>query len=254
MKKLIVFILIILLIGMVGSCWFNKQDSSNNIENRVEVNDGVDTIYPVNFGTNHDESAQYQTDGVKGNTDSAPNLQKLTSSKYISTETKVKLMFDAPVGAHYVISDSKQLLNDKTIQLDMDGDKRIETLTLGLDHPNGVRVLAIKNGDAQNLMNSVQEGDFFDDYGDLLPGYSVQVTVLDIDNIAGKEVVISIGKANKSIMHYIYYVTKSKFIYIGAVESKGMAKLVGNELHLTALNGVKDVYTLYQKQLVKVIK
>ena len=104
-------------------------------------------------------------------------------------------------------------------------------------------------------MSKVVEDDFFDDYGDLIPGNSIQVTVLDIDQLVGKEIVISVGKYGKRIKTYLFYVDKKQgFNYIGAFESKSTPKLVGNSITASNLNGKKETYAIYQRNLMQVIK
>ena len=261
MKKLVAIILILLLIGMIGSCWFNQRESNSGaiIEPRSVENGDPVVLYPDGQrGGSSASTDQNQSNGEVPNNstdhhDTAVPIHK--SDKYISTLTKVKLLFDAPGDAHFMISNDKELLSDKTIQVDMDGDHKIETVTLGLDHPNGVRVNAVKNGVAVNLMSKVVEDDFFDDYGDLIPGNSIQVTVLDIDQLVGKEIVISVGKYGKRIKTYLFYVDKKQgFNYIGAFESKSTTKLVGNSITASNLNGKKETYAIYQRNLMQVIK
>lgn len=251
MKKIIVFVLIVLIIFMVGSCWFNqnRQETKTVIEPRKEVDGGLSILTPTPQDQDSDKSSNHSTEAPKENS----NFTAPKSTTYLSAISKRKVLFDATTDAHYVLSTTKELAENKTIQLDMTGDRKIETITLGLDHPNGVKVLAIKNGIGVNLMNSITEGPFFDDYGDLLQGYSIQVTVLDIDQIKGKEIVISVGKSNKRIDSYLFYADNSGFKYIGSLVSKGAIKLVGNELKLKTLNGQDETYAIYQKRLTQIV-
>lgn len=256
MKKLIQFVLVILVIGLVGSCWFNQREESKDNQGSGLVKEGgKDIIY-----VDDSDPKENSNSGSVGQTD-VTNPKKEDSHKpvvkpsgWISQSTKTKLLFDAPSNAHFMISSDKELVTDKTIQLDMSGDGKIETLTLGLDHPNGVRLTSIRKGMSGNLMDKVTDDEFFDDYGDLLAGNSIQVTVLDMDEIKGKEVVISMGKYGKNVTSYLFYVDpQTGFHYINKVLSKSAPKLDGNKLQITNRNGKKEIYKLYQRSLVLVV-
>lgn len=243
MKKLITLVLIILLIGLIGSCWFNqKEEPTRIIDPREQVVGEMEVLHPV-------KSVETE-DGVKA---TGTNRGGEKEVKYLSSTTTENLLFDAPAMAKYLLSSSKELAVDKVLKVDVDGDKRLESFTLGLDHPNGVRVLVAKDGVTYNLMNSVTDEAFFDDYGDLLPGNTIQVTVLDIDRSSGKELVVSVGQANKKTTSYFFYFDKSDFKLIGKLEAKGAFKLVENKLLFTSPAGVKETFTLYQKQLAKIV-
>ncbi len=251
MKKLIQFVLVIIIIGLIGSCWFNQKQDSATIEPREVVDGGQDVLYPIeNPGNNQ----QGNVEGSTKPTQTEPAKPAVKPSGWISQSTKTKLLFDAPSNAHFMISNDKQLVTDKTIQLDMTGDGKIETLTLGLDHPNGVRITSIRKGMSGNLMDKVTDDECFDDYGDLLPGYSIQVTVLDIDQIQGKEVVVSLGRYGKNVSSYIFYVdSQTGFHFINKILSKSAPKLDGNTIVITNRDGKKEQYVLYQRSLVLVI-
>lgn len=71
----------------------------------------------------------------------------------------------------------------------MDNDGIEEVLSIGLNHPNGFRILGIKNGCGIHLLAKGCEN-AYDEFQDLNEGYYVQVSHVDLDNDGIHEVLV----------------------------------------------------------------
>ena len=182
--------------------------------------------------------------------ESSQNSNQTTNSKStIGEASKQTLLFNAPVGVKYVLSSAPQLLQDKSLSFAKNADE----VVLGLDHPNGVRVLAKANGVAQNLINDIPDGVFFDSYGDLMPENSVQVTLLDLEDKGVENIILSIGKPSGAVDTSIFRLTNSTsepFQYIGTIQGAEDTQFDGSRIIANRSGSVKK-YKIENQVLVE---
>lgn len=229
MKKIIVWGLLLAGLIYLGVNWYTKN---NQIDDITTSEQPVDTVYPdseplVNTNDGGDEST-------------------------LSQSTKHDLLFDAPATARYIDSSASGLSQDKSLLFDPNGngDKK---LILGLDHPNGVRVLVLNGDKGQNLINEVPDGPFFNDYGDLKSDNYIQVTLVDLKGDGSKNIVIAIGKYNRRVDVSIFGLAddKSSYNYLGSIESSSSVKFTDGKIVVCREDDTK-AYKLQNNSIVEV--
>ena len=233
MKKVFTYTLLFLSLGLFASCW-NKSSKASDSDAKDSSLVQPDVIYPT---TPSQEGGDHQATG---------------SAEMISSKSKEVLLFDAPLPARYVQSSARQLLQDKTLKLG-NGDEG--SVLLGLDHPNGVRVLAQRNGIGQNLINDVADDYFFDDYGDLNPAFSVEVALLDVNKDNSSEIAVAVGKPGDRIDLSLFALQKTPngaFVYLGTIQSKSVITFADGVFRATAKDNSKLTYKLQDNKLVLV--
>ena len=222
MKNRIFLAMLLVTSGLLASCWNTKKKS--------DVAEGAK------------DSSLVTTEQV-----TTSNTQKLSSV------VSDALLFDGPISARYILSSAKELSENKIVKFDFNKDGKEEIILLGRDHPNGVRVLAERNDITQNLINDITEGYFFDSYGELKSDYSIQVTIVDLDNDGRCEVMVTIGKLGERVDGFIFIIKdtdKGSFNYVGSIKGKSCIELTSNQkIKLTDLDDKEITYELYNKEL-----
>ena len=218
--------LLILAVGLLSSCWGQKKKKSET--------SSTDSIAVVQ-------------------SESTERVDEL-----ISRQTNDPLLFDAPVKARYLLSSAEELAQNKIVKFDFNKDGNEEVILLSRDHPNGVRILAERNDKTQNLINDIPEGFFFDQYGELKPEYSIQVTIVDLDGDNKCEVVISIGAQQKRIDSFIFYIEDKENVnyhYVGSIAKTKEIRLTSNrDILVTTDAGENENYNLLNREIVKVVQ
>lgn len=230
MKKIIVWGLLLAGLIYLGMNWYLKKEDENvSTTEQAEV----DTVFPDSLPV---------TDTDKNNNEST-----------LSQNTKHLLLFDAPSTARFVLSLANDLTQDKSLLFDSnrnDGKKVI----LGLDHPNGVRVLVLNGDKGQNLINEVPDGPFFNEYGDLLPGYTIQVTLVDLNGEGSQNIIIAIGKYNDRVDASVFGLSKDNsgnYDYLGTIESSSKIKFVDGKIISCKADDTK-AYKLQANSIIEV--
>lgn len=88
----------------------------------------------------------------------------------------------------------KKSFDNVTLKLNYTSEIRPTELTIGLNHPNGIRILALFPGCGVNLPLKYEK-DFggINEYGDLNKGYYIQIAEHDFDNDGAPEIIIAVG-------------------------------------------------------------
>lgn len=231
MRKIIVWGLLLSGLIYLGVNWYLNR-AGNNTETTVQTG-AIDIVYP--------------DDNID-----TPEVNNDKGAPFLSQNTKSQLLFDAPSSASYLLSSANELLQDKSLAIGSKANKK--TLILGLDHPNGVRVLALNGDKGQNLINDVPDGPFFNDYGDLVAGNSIQVTVLDLNGDGSKNVVIAIGKYNGRIDASIFGLdsnSSDSYNYMGSIVSSSTIKFTDGKI-ITCNEDDTKAYKLQDSRLIEV--
>ena len=224
MKKVFTYTLLFLSLGLFISCW-NRSNKTSDSDAKDSSLVQPDVIYPTT-------PSQGGSEQVTG------------SNEMLSSQSKEALLFDAPLPAKYIQSSARQLLNDRTLSLGQ-GDEG--SILLGLDHPNGVRVLAVRNGVGQNLINEVPDDYFFDDYGDIKPSFSVEVALLDVDKDDRYEVAVVVGKPEDRVDLSLFALEKTPnglFKYLGTIQSTSTITFTDGVFEATTKDKSKLKYKL----------
>ena len=233
MKKVFTYTLLFLSLGLFASCW-NKSSKASDSDAKDSSLVQPDVIYPT---TPSQEEGDHKATG---------------SAEMISSKSKEILLFDAPLSTQYIQSSARQLLQDKILKF---GNGNEGSVMLGLDHPNGVRVLAQRNGIGQNLINDVPDDYFFDDYGDLNPAFSVEVALLDVNKDNSSEIAVAVGKPGDRIDLSLFALQKTPngaFVYLGTIQSKSVITFADGVFRATAKDNSKLTYKLQDNKLVLV--
>lgn len=159
---------------------------------------------------------------------------------------------------HFIISSSDDINKDKTLQVDLDLDGKKETIIIGKDHPNGVKVRGIKGEYSINLLSllfdntnderisDILDG-MFDEYADLNKGCYIQASYVDLDNDGKYEVLISVGDRIMQIMVTAIYrvrdAEEASFQLKGIIEGQSNMYLRGN--HIIAPYGSFGLFEEY---------
>lgn len=146
---------------------------------------------------------------------------------------------------HFIISSSDDISEDKTLKVDLDLDGEKETILIGQDHPNGVRVVGFKGKYGIHLL-SYELDNAFDEFGELNKGYYIQASYIDLDNDGKNEVLVSVGNKLTEMTTAIYKVRDAEedsFKLIGIIE--GQSKMYLEENHIIASFGSQGLYEEY---------
>ncbi len=120
----------------------------------------------------------------------------------------------------YIMS-GKQLLvgGSQEIELDIDGDGVKEYFRMGLDKPNGTRVTASYGGRGQNLASSLTLTSAFDEIGDILENYYLQLSFFDLDADGRLDVMLSVGDLTSVSETAVFHFDGEQFAYVGSLSS-----------------------------------
>lgn len=227
MRKSTSFLLIIATSLLVVGCWGTKKKSDATGESGDSAK--AEILYPVT---------------------------KAENSKKLSELVSDNLLFDAPVSARYILSSVKELSENKIVKFDFSKDGKEEVILLSRDHPNGVRVLAERKNITQNLINDIEEGYFFDSYGELKEPNSIQVTIVDINGDNRCEVIVSIGKPGVRVDSFVFVIQdtdKGSYHYIGSISGKDKMQLTSDyRIHVEGMSGSKNLYKLENTTIMQV--
>lgn len=142
---------------------------------------------------------------------------------------------------HFIISSSDDIYKDKTLQVDLDLDGEKETIIIGKDYPNGVKIRGIKGKYTTNFLfddaddvriNEILDG-MFDEDGELNNGCYIQASYVDLDNDGKYEVLISVRDKRIQMITAIYRVRdaeEASFKLIGIIEGQSNMYLIGNHI------------------------
>lgn len=146
---------------------------------------------------------------------------------------------------NFIISSSDELSKDKKLKVDLDNNGVKETIIVGRNHPNGVRVVGIKGNYGKDLL-SYELDNAFDEFGELNEGYYIQASYIDLDSDGKYEVLISVGDKLTEMSTAIYKVRDAEeesFKLIGIIEGQLKMYLEGN--HIIAPYGFQGLYEEY---------
>ena len=227
MRKWITTSLALVITILLMGCWEVKKKTNSSVENGGT--DSIETLTPSNSESAREQLSQHVSDN---------------------------LLFDAPTCARYLLSSVKELAQDKIVKFDFSKDGNEEIILLGRDHPNGVRVLAERKNITQNLISAIDEGYFFDAYGELKEPNAIQVTVTDVNGDGTCEVIVSIGQVGVRVDAFIFEIrdtNSGSYHYLGRVSGKERMVLTPNyELHTIDKEGRSRNYKLRSSQLISI--
>ena len=175
-------------------------------------------------------------------------INKKTSDTKSQLETTTQKEYDNlfNIGSnHFIISSSDDISKDKTLQVDLDLDGEKETILIGRNHPNGVRVLGIKGEYGIDLLYCELDN-AFDEFGELNNGYYIQASYVDLDNDGKNEVLVSVGDKQMEMTTAIYKVRDAEedsFKLIGVIEGQSKMRLEGT--HIIVPIGFQGLYEEY---------
>lgn len=216
--------------------WKEVQEEGNNLDNFVlyqatfsdqGVKVAIRTVFQV-FGEDHFEAVETSSDGDILHTsdwyvflaDMADRYQNVSTPMQVSQTSETEQQespasqettitpSESPVTTPSEVTEPKSdLINlksfvkwspsdsDVTVPLELDGEK--VNLLVGLDSPNGVKLLALSESleEGWPLQLKTTEGDFgpFDEFGDLKEGFSLYIKEYDFENDSVPEVVIAVS-------------------------------------------------------------
>ena len=173
--------------------------------------------------------------------------KKAESRKQTPTENQKKAydnLFDIG-NDNFIICSTSDIAEGKSISIDLDNDGIEEVLSIGLNHPNGFRILGIKNGCGIHLLAKGCEN-AYDEFQDLNEGYYVQVSHVDLDNDGIHEVLVSLGDKLTEMVTAIYKICDTEddpFKLIGTLD--GQSKMYLKDNHIIIPIGSQGLYDEY---------
>ena len=145
---------------------------------------------------------------------------------------------------NFIISSALELSSDKTMKVDLDKDGKEEMILIGLDHPTGIRILGIKGEYGTNLIDGLEFAT--DEHGDIMDGFFIQASHVDLDKDGKDEVLMSVGDKSIEMRTAIYKVRDAEedsFKLVGIIEGQSEMYLDGN--HIIVPYGSQGLFDEY---------
>ena len=146
---------------------------------------------------------------------------------------------------NFIMCSSSNIAEGKSIEADLDNDGVNENLIIGLNHPNGFRVLGFKGEYGVHLLPNGCEG-AYDEFGELNEGYFVQVSYVDLNNDGTQEVLVSLGNKLTEMVTAIYRIRDAEedsYKLVGTIE--GQDKMYLDGTHIIVPIGSQGLYNEY---------
>lgn len=172
------------------------------------------------------------------------NHKKTSNNQMKNQEIEYDNLLDIG-NSQFIISSSSDISKDKILETDLDLDGEKEKILIGLNHPNGVRVVGFKGKYGTHLLIDGPDG-AFDEFGELNKGYYIQASYIDLNHDGKNEVLISVGDKLTGMTTTIYKVRDAEedsFKLIGTIEGQSKMYLEGN--HIIAPIGFQGLFKEY---------
>lgn len=211
------------------------EDSKGNLVNAtIEVSGTVARVKPPIGGYELGEYTIKVSHKIKSATGKSmkDSYEMKFDVIYTKAVTDPNLIVNSESGMEYITWIQEYDINkNKYIEYDIDNDGIKEGISIGMDTPNGTKVVIIKGDKGYNLMYDASIGsntNLFDDYGGLKEGYLLQICFFDFDNDGIKEIIIADGdkliNLGVSIIKYDSNKKANPFYEIGYIE--GQKKII----------------------------
>ncbi len=100
----------------------------------------------------------------------------------------------------YLIWEQEYLFDkNKDLEVDLNNNGKLDYISVGMNTPNGQKVIISSNGVAINLLNYISDEMrkeieyLYEEYDELKEGNMIQITLVDFDDDGDEEVVLAIG-------------------------------------------------------------
>ncbi len=198
----------------------------------------------------HDSSPR-RTTGPKLRVKKSPALLLLliVLGWFHGSAARAQLLREATPAGLQPLPGSKAWRADSTVDLEFALPYRSrvkpDTLLIGLGHPNATRFLALFPDVGVNLpLKFAKEFHGFNEFGDLRPGYSVEVAVHRFDPAGEPELVIAVGDGRTELAVNVvkYHAPASRkeaakednWVVEGSFSGQAQARIKGDTLELPA--------------------
>ena len=145
-----------------------------------------------------------------------------------------QLLLVAERDEHIILSAGQILDGDEvTMQVEMGVLGPTAMFSIGPDKPNGARVLGIVNAEGYSFLQDFSLPGLYDEYGDLLVDYHVQITAVDMDDDAGMEVLVSVGNKATVMQTVVYHYDEAaptKFVVAGVIDGEIQMSVKGRKI------------------------
>jgi hypothetical protein len=150
----------------------------------------------------------------------------------------------------YINIDSVSLNDGKQVNLkvDINNDKDDESFTITRDTPNGIKILGFKGKYGCGL-DDFKSVSAFDEYGELLNGYSIQLTCSDLDKDNIDEILVSVGDSLIDMETLVYRLSNEKetpFILAGSILGQDKIYFDAEEYSIYSPYGSQGLADIYK--------